>query len=324
MTTTGVFKDAVSAAVRAYFDKTKEDILDKVYGSELFSEYEADVPAEQLSGVAGPGLGTLTLEGQQYGSNELWEEYKKTVSLRKYTSELSWTKEDAHFVFGKASEAKRQMKLGSIASNAIRPLIGNINVDVAKMFYLANGTTFFTGGDAVALVASNHPIRKTGSTQTNIVTSNAVLSADGVQTAVNQMNRFQSMNGRDLLPVRRLRLVVPKELTATACQIRDSLYGPSNANLGLQKSSASQMMKAQGIDFDVLTLPDISSSYAAYWWLVDLDRAKERFFLVWGWKPEMASDTVGDHGTYKVDADVMFGPSALGWQWIIQSTGAGV
>lgn len=323
MNTSGVFKDAVSAAVRAYFDKTKEDLNSKIYGSELFTEYEADVPAEQLSGIAGPGLGTLTLEGQQYGSNELWEEYKKTITLRKYTSELSWSKEVMHFAFGKASEAKRQMKLASIASNGIRPLLGNINLDVAKMFYLADGTTFFTGGDAVSLVNASHPIRKTGGTQTNIVTSNPVLSTDAVQTAITQMNRFQAMNGQDLNLCTRLRLVVPKELTATACQIRDSVYGPTNALLGLQKSSKEQLMRSQGIDFDVITLPNIPSSYGAYWWLVDLDRAKERFFLAWGWKPEVAQDTVVDHGTFKLDADTVFGPTALGWQWVIQSTGAG-
>lgn len=323
MTISQQFRDAASASVRAYFDKTKEDLLDSVHGREIFTEFDADVPNEELSGIAGPGRGTFTLEGQQYGSNELWEEYKKAVTLRKYTSELKWSDEVLHFALAKANSVKRTMTLQSIASNGIRPLIGNVNLDIAKMFYLANSTTFYTGGDAVALVASNHPIRKTAGTQTNIITSNPVLSTDAVQTGLAQMNRFQGMNGIDLLPTKRLRLVVPKELTATACQIRDSLYGPANALLGLQKSSSQQMMKSQGIDFDVITLPDISSSYATYFWLVDLDRARERAFLVWGWRPEMQNDRSAGTGVNIVDTSTLFGLATLGWQWMAMSTGAG-
>lgn len=321
MVTSGVFADVVNAAVRTHFDFTKDDIFNQIDGNELLTEFEPDAPNEQVSGIAGAGYGTLTVEGQQYGSNELWREYPRAITLRKYTSELRWTEEDIHWL-QKANEQKRQMQIDAIASNGLRPLIGNINRDVAKMFYLGNGTTFFTGGNSEALISASHTIRKTAATQTNVITSNPVLSTDAVQTAVNQMNRFKGMNDVQLQKVRRLRLVVPVELEATALQIKDSLYGPTNANLGLQRSSETFMAK-RGIDFSVITLPEISSSYSAYWWLVDLDRAKSRFFLTWGWKPRLANETKVTNGTTAVDASAYFGPHALGWQWIMQSTGAG-
>lgn len=321
MTTTGVFSDIVDPLVRTYFDYSKDDIFNQIDGNELFTEYEPDTPSEQIGGIAGAGYGTLTVEGQQYGSNELWKEYKRQITIRKYTSELKWTDIDEHWI-AKGNAQKRQMTLDSIASNGLRPLIGNVNRDIAKMFYLANGTTFFTGGNSEALVSASHTIRKTGATQTNIITSNPGLSTDAVQTGINQMNRFKGMNDVQLQKIRRLRLVVPVELEATALQIKDSLYGPSNALLGLQKSSETFMAK-RGIDFGVITLPELPSSYSTYWWLVDLDRAKNRLLLGWGWKPRMASKTNIENGTYQIDASTYFGPHATGWQFIAQSTGAG-
>ena len=183
MTTGNVFADVVNAAVRTHFDFTKDDIFNQIDGNELLTEFEPDAPNEQVGGIAGAGYGTLTVEGQQYGSNELWREYPRAVTLRKYSSELRWTEEDIHWL-QKANEQKRQMQIDAIASNGLRQLVGNINRDVAKMFYLGNGTTFFTGGNSEALISASHTIRKTGATQTNVITSNPVLSTDAVQTAV--------------------------------------------------------------------------------------------------------------------------------------------
>lgn len=321
MTTSDVYRDIVDAAVRTHFDYSKDDIFSRIEGSELMTEYEPDTPQEQISGLSGAGYGTLTIEGQQYGYNRLWREYAKAISVRKYTSELAYTEEDIHWI-AKANSQKQTMKLDELSSNALRPLIGNVNKDIAKMFYLGFGTTFFSGGDALALFSASHTIRKTAGTQSNIVTTNYQLTANAVDTAINQMNRFKGMNDVQLGKCRRIRLVVPVELESTALQIRDSLYGPSNANLGLQKASK-QQMRMRGIDFDVVVLPEITSSYSAYWWLVDLDRAANRFLLGWGWKPRLARDTVSQDGTSVIDASVYFGPHSVGWQWVIGSQGTG-
>lgn len=317
MTSTGKFAGVIDAGVRAYFDSSKEDILSSIEGNSLFTEYELDTPNEVVDGIAGAGYGTLTVEGQEYGENEMYREYSASATPRKYTSKLSWTKEDIHW-FSKANQQKRLFKLDSIASNGLRPIIGNINRDIAKMFYLGMGTTFFTGGDAVALIASNHPIRATSSTQSN--TATAAFAPSSLATAIDTMNRFQGQNGVQLSKVRRFALVGGIEQEKNFQQVLDSMYGPGNANLGLQTSSRAQF-SSRGVQASYIILPEIPTAYANYWWVVDLDRAVNRLFLGWGWKPELASDTHPGNGTYEVDADTLFAPFAMGWQFIYGSTG---
>jgi len=179
-----------------------------------------------------------------------------------------------------------------------------------------------TGGDAVALYSASHPIRATGGTQSNILTGNYTLTTASLDAAITQMNRFQAPSGVQMRKVRRLRLVVPVELESTAQQIITSLYGPSNANLGLQKSSA-QQLRGRGIDIDYVVLPEISSTYAAYWFLVDLDRAANRLFLANVWSPRMMQETNSENGTYSINASTVFGPTALGWQFTLYSPGTG-
>ncbi len=320
-TTTNVFQDVVNASVRALFDTTKETILSETDGRELLTEYSPDVPAEQLSAISSPARGTLTLEGQKYAANQLWRDYPVTLQLRKYTSQLVWDEEDIHWL-SKANAQKRENRFTEIASNGLLPLQGNINLDIAKMFYLGAGTTFFTGGDGVALYSASHPIRKTGGTQSNILTGSYTLTAASLDAAITQMNRFQAPSGLQMRKIRRLRLVVPTELETTAQQILTSVYGPNNGNLGLQKSS-SQQLRARGIEIDYVVLPEIPTAYAAYWFLVDLDRAKDRFKLAMAWAPRMASKTNEENGTYSVNASTLFGPTALGWQWTLYSPGTG-
>jgi hypothetical protein len=142
MTTTSSFQDVVNASVRALFDQRKETVLSEMDGRELFTEYSPDVPSEQLAGLSSPGYGTLTLEGQQYGANKNYRDYPVTLTVRKYSSTLAYTEEDVHWL-SKANAQKRENRLVEIASSGLDPLMGNINRDIAKFFYLGAGTTFF-------------------------------------------------------------------------------------------------------------------------------------------------------------------------------------
>lgn len=321
MTTGASFQDVVNASVRALFDTSKDTILSEMDGRELVTDYSPDVPAEQLAGISSPGYGQLTLEGQQYAANQLYREYPVTLTLRKYTSQLAWSEEDIHWL-SKANAQKRENQFNDIASNGLLPLVGNMNKDIAKFFYLGAGTTFFTGGDNVALYSASHPIRKTGGVQSNILTGSYALTANAVDAAIAQMNRFQAPSGVQMRKVRRLRIVVPVELETTAQQIITSIYGPGNGNLGLQKSSA-QQLRARGIEIDYVVLPEIPTAYAAYWFVVDLDRAARRFYMAKAWDPRMNSTTDFNNGTFSVAASTLFGPVALGWQWTLYSPGTG-
>lgn len=325
MTTTNVFADVVNAQVRAVFDQRKETILSELVGFEMVTEYSPDALNEQVSGIASPSYGVLTVEGMPYAANQLYRDYPVTVVPRKYTSQLTYTKEDVYFLQKQrqtGNTGRYEQRITEIASSGVDPIMGNMNKDLAKMFYLGFGTTFFTGGDAVALFASNHPIRKTGGTQSNILTNEYTLTANSLDLAITQMNRFKSPSDVQMRKVRRLRIVCSVALESTARQIITSLYGPGNGNLGLQKSS-SQALANRGIDIDVVVLPEIGTSYDAYWWLVDLDRAANRFLFCKAWGPDMNPQTDYTNGTYTINADALFTPTSLGWQWAIGSRGTG-
>ena len=147
MTSTGTGQDIISAAIRALFNRAKDEQASELYYQDLgLTDYEPDVPQEQLNGISGPGRGILTIEGQQYGSNDKTRGYPVTLTMRKYTSELSWTEEDIHWIAKATSSSKRAMELKSMASEAMQALNQNINEDACKVFYLGFGSTFLTVG----------------------------------------------------------------------------------------------------------------------------------------------------------------------------------
>ena len=325
MVSSGFGADIVSAAVRALYNRALQEQSAELYYQELgLTQYSPDVPAEQLSGVTGPGRGILTIEGQQYGSNDKTRGYPVTLTMRKYTSELSWTEEDIHWINKASSSSKRAMELKDMASEKVQALNQNINEDTCKVFYLGFGSTFLVNGigNSEALYAS-HTLRKTQTTQKNTFATadgHLPLSSSALEKAITIMNRFKAHNGNQLLRVRNLKLIVPAELIATANKIIWSDYGPDVANLGLQISSKTSLAK-RGITIEAVEAPDITSSYSTYWFLVDTKRAARRAFMAWGWKPRMNDVNEYEKGTYKNEASTLFGPFIHGWQWTFGSKG---
>lgn len=323
MTTTGLAQDVVNAAVRALYNRALEEQSSELYYMDLgLTDYEPDVPAEQINGITGPGKGALTIEGQQFFSNTKQREYPVTLSLNYYTSELSWTDQDIHWLEKANESSKRAIDFKNMPSQAVQALNQNINEDACKVFYLGFGTTFLNVGNSEALYAT-HTLR-VGGTQSNIVTVgatvNPVLTNLAVSTAITQMNRFKAQNGIQELKCRKLRLIVSVENEPNALQIKLSNYGPSNNNLGLQVAGPSVLTR-QGIDLEVVVARDIPTAYASYWFLVELNRARLRAFMGWAWKPRMNEQPDYRKGTWYNDASVLFGPVVQGWQWTIGSKG---
>lgn len=324
MTSTGFGADIISAAVRALYNRATDEQSSQLYYQELgLTQYSPDVPAEQLSGVTGPGRGILTVEGQQFGSNEKTNEYPVTLTMRKYTSELSWTDEDVHWLAKANSSSKRAIDFKSMPSQAVQALNQNINEDACKVFYLGFGTTFLTTGNSEALFGS-HNIRKDGSDQKNTFPTadgHLPLTAAALTQAISIMNRFKAMNGTQLLRARRLKLIVSVENEPTAHQIKMSAYGPLNANLGIQTSSA-EALAARGLSLDITVARDIpNTTYSTYWFLVDMDRAQNRAFLAVAWMPRMDDHTNTRKGIHYNDSSALFGPVVQGWQWAFGSKG---
>lgn len=323
MTLDNVFQDAVNAAVRAEFTGVRDSILNDMEGRELFTTYEVDTANDTLQRMDGPGYATLTIEGQKFGSNELWRDYPKAAQLRYYTSELQFTKQDLHFLkkmVAQKNDLKGQLRISDAVSSAIDPVAGVMQKDLAKMIYLSLGTTFFTGGDAKALVASDHPIRKSGSTQSN--TATAAFAPTALVTGLNAMNRFQNMAAVQLKRVTNFALVGGVGMESKFDEVLESMYGPYNALLGEQPSSRAAMRRRGIRQVQKIILGEIPSAYDNYWWIVDLDRAKNRLFNCIGWQPNLEEERQKSYGTLSYLSDVYFGPSALGWQFIYGSTGA--
>lgn len=310
------FQDVVDSEIHSIVDLASEQAAQEIEGRELFTMYQVDKEDEKIQGMSGASYGSLTLQGQQYAANQLYRDYPADVTIRKYTSELGYTEEDVYYIgrmMKSGNDTGVQLRLGSIADQAIPPLTGNINADIAKMFYLGFGTTFFTGGDGVALFSASHPIRKTGSTQSNTGTS--TFSAGALRTTVDAMNNFQGQNGRRLRKVKNIRVVCHSDIEADVRQALDSMYGPGNALLGLQTASKAAF-SARGVKADLITLTEIPAAYHNYWFVVDLDRAARRFFLAYAWMPRAKQDTESRNGTSVIDSSTVFGPVALGWQWV--------
>lgn len=324
MTSTGFGQDIISAAVRALHNRALQEQSSELYYQQLgLTQYSPDVPSEQLSGVAGPGRGILTIEGQQFGSNQKTNEFPVTLTLRKYTSELSWTDEDVHWLQKANESSKRAIDFRSMPSQAVQALNQNINEDACKVFYLGFGSTFLTVGNSEALFGS-HTIRATSDTQKNTfptASGHLALSAAAVTQAISIINRFQAQNGIQMLRSKKLKLIVAVENEPVAHQIKMSAYGPLNANLGIQTAS-NEALAARGISLDITVARDIpSSTYSTYWFLVDMDRAATRAFLAVAWMPKMADKDDIRKGIHYNDSSTLFGPVVQGWQWAFGSKG---
>jgi hypothetical protein len=324
MTSTGFGTSIISAAVRALYDRALQEQSSELYYQELgLTQYSPDVPAEQLDGVSGPGRGILTIEGQQFGSNTKTNEYPVTLTMRKYTSELSWTDEDVHWLQKANESSKRAIDFRSMPSHAVQALNQNLNEDACKVFYLGFGSTFLTVGNSEALFGA-HNIRATGDSIKNTfptTSGHLALSSAAVTQAISIMNRFQAQNGIQMLKCKRLKLIVTVENEPVAHQIKMSDYGPLNNNLGIQTSS-DKALAARGLSLEVAVARDIpSTTYSTYWFMVDMDRATTRAFLAVAWMPRLNEEDDYRKGIWYNEASCLFGPVVQGWQWAFGSKG---
>lgn len=136
--------DPKTRVIGALFQAAYDDISsESEYRDWGFQDYEPDSDSQQMNAWWGPGKGTLTVEGQTYGSNARHRDYPVTVTMRKYTSQLTWTEEDLHWL-AKGNAQKQVMEINSMIDNAVGALQYNVDEDAAKFMYLGHGVTFFS------------------------------------------------------------------------------------------------------------------------------------------------------------------------------------
>jgi hypothetical protein len=185
-----------------------------------------------------------------------------------------------------------------------------INTDAAKVLYLGFGTTFLTGGDGSALFATH--TMNDGSTQSNSLGA-VPLNYDNLKTAVQTMDRFTDDKSVQLMPCQRLRLVVPRELKEKAIEVLRSVGNPDSAN-----RVNNVFANGQG-SIDMKVANWIPSGYSKYWFVIDMERASQMAWMVWGWRPKFDDDKVVNNGTKIYTASTVFAPGFSSWQWVAGS-----
>ena len=325
--------EAVDPAIRTLFSEVSMQLSNNLYYKEHgYTDYDAEIPDEKFSTVSGFGKGTLTVAGKQYGSNTRYKGYASTQVLRKYTSEIDFTEEDIHWL-QKAPSVKRAIEFRSNIEGAVNALNANINEDAAKMFYLAHGTTFFTGGDALPLGDQAHLIRKSGVTaHPNLFyatggfgdsSTHLAFSGNALIEILQRMDRYVLNDGTQLNKVRRLRILCATELAETVNKTLYSMYGPNTANLGKNTGAADFQNAYLGRTIDVRIIPDQTTTYKNYWAVIDMDRASKMLFMGWGWRPRINNQSEVRKGLFYNEGSTLFGPHAADWRFSFFTKGDG-
>ena len=291
--------DLADPRIRKIWDEKDTQLFKRLeYGELGLTDYTAEILDSKFENFTGLGYAQQTGEAEPYSREDIAQSYQVTITPVKFTKAISITEEMLRF--------NLWPKINNLVGAVANSLNARINQDAAKIFYLGFGTTFFTGGDGKALFDSAHPMGD-GSTQSN--TSSNTLSYDNLKTACQAMDRFYDDKGIQLLPCQKLRLIVAREKKERAEEILRSIGNPDNNN------RVSNVFNNGAGYIDLRVANWIPTSYANYWYLVDLERASQMAYLVWGWRPKFDSDNIVNNGTKIYTGSVMFKPGFQSWQW---------
>jgi hypothetical protein len=293
--------DLADPRIKGIWDEKQSQLSSRLEYADLgLSDSNAEILDSQFENFTGLGIAQATGEKEPYNREDINAAYKVTITPQKFTKAIEITEEMLRF--------NLWPKINNLVGGVANALNARINTDVAKIFYLGFGTTFFTGGDAKALIASDHPMGD-GSTQSN--TLGAIpLSYDNLKTATQKLDRFYDDKGIQLLPCQKLRLIVARENKEKAEEVLRSIGNPDSAN------RVNNVFNGVGyIDYKVANW--IPSGYSKYWFVVDMERANMLAKLLWGWRPKFDDDKVINNGTKIYTGSTMFKPGFQSWQWLV-------
>lgn len=296
--------DLADPRIRKIWDQ-KDTQLSKLldYQAFGFDDKNAEIKDTKFENYTGLGFAQRTEEKEAYNSEDIEQEDQVTITPVKFTKKIDITEEMLRF--------NLWPKINNLVSGVANSLNARINLDAAKIFYLGFGTTFFTGGDGQALFSDAHPMGD-GTTQDNDMDT-APLSYDNLKLALQRLDRFYDDKGIQLLPARRVRLIVARENKERAEEVLRSIGNPDSAN------RLSNVFNSNGGMIDYKVAYWIPAAYSKYWFVIDLDRAAEMLHMMWGWKPRFDSDNVINNGTKVYTGSTMFAPGFNAWQFAIGS-----
>lgn len=296
--------DLADPRIRKIWDEKDTQLSKRLEYNKLgFTDYSAEILDTKFENFTGLGIASQTGEKEPYAREELAQASSVTITPVKFTKAIDISEEMLRF--------NLWPKINNLVGGVANALNARINTDAAKILYLGFGTTFFTGGDGSALFAT-HTLND-GSTQSNSGSTNP-LTYDNLKTACQAMDRFTDDKGIQLLPCQKLRLVVARENKERAEEILRSIGNPDSAN-----RVNNVFNNGEGyIDYVVANwIP--STTYSKYWFLIDMERASQMAYMVWGWKPKFDDDKVINNGTKIYTGSTMFKPGFQSWQWVYGS-----
>lgn len=285
--------------IRRIWDEKSTQLSKRMEYAELgLTDYSAEILNSQFENFTGLGYAQQTGELQPYNREDILPESNVTITPVKFTKAIDISEEMLRF--------NLWPKINNLVGAVANSLNARVSSNAAKIFYLGFGTTFFTGGDGSALFAT-HTLGD-GSTQANNGT--LPLSYDNLKTVCQAMDRFRDDKGIQLLPCQRLRLIVARENKERAEEVLRSIGNPDSAN-----RVNNVFNNGTGyIDMRVANwIPQ--TTYSKYWFVIDMERASQMAYMVWGWKPKFDSDNIVNNGSKIYTGSVMFQPGFQAWQW---------
>jgi len=290
--------------IRKIWDEKESQVSTRLEYQKLgFTDSNAEILDTKIENFTGLGFAQLTGEKEAYSYEEVEPGYSVTLTPQKWTKKIDITEEMLRF--------NLWPKINNGVEGIANALNYRVDLEAAKIFYLGNGTTNFTGGDASALWTDSHTM-KDGSTQDNDLDT-VTLSYDNLKTAWQRLDRFYDDKGIQLLPTRSLQLIVARENKERAMEVLRSIGNPDSAN------RINNVFGQTGTIDLVVSSYIPSTTYGYYWFLTDKERANKMLHSVWGWKPKFDDDKVINNGSKVYTGSVMFKHGFSSFQFIVGS-----
>lgn len=319
------FQSARSTALRALFEQERIKYGNNLAYKEIgFGDEDARTIDQDLySSIVGSGEPMLTAEKQKYAEGDLFESYKVTPVLKKFTNTLAISEEMDRFDLSQGKLVKKQVTQIALSTNR------KINKLAFGILDQGWNTTQAVGGDGLALFHTAHPMSPTFSTftQSNIVNTaagnNPILTYDTYGAALLQMSRFRDGRNEEGMIEPDVMLVGPENLPE-ALRIFDSQDAPETANndVNVYKTYGRQrIVVSKFIDYSPATPVQLGKGK---WFLIDTKIAPDMLKISWGWRPRVNNRVEYANGTELYFISTMLAPFFADWRAVIGSNATGI
>lgn len=199
--------------------QNKFDLYQPV-GPMIFNMKGSKRSIEQSTGLTGFGAFVETPEGQPYNSDIAYQRFDKTYTHLKYTLGFKVTEE--------MIDDDEYGIIGGYASALADSAQDTREIHAASQFNEAFSATNFTGGDALELCSTAHPL--VAGTEQNELTTGADLSITSLRQALQDLADTTDQRGK-LINLKAKYLLVPNELEWDAIELLKSPGRADSPNL---------------------------------------------------------------------------------------------